>query len=141
MDILIVGMGKLGYKLAETLAGPEHNVTVVDVDEQALARAVNRLDVLPVTGNGAQLQLLESLGVKKKDLVVAVTSSDETNVLICLAAKKLGCPWLLPGCAILSTPGRSSSSKSSCCWTSSPIPSWTRPMMWPGTCSGAIALT
>ncbi|HPT84160.1 MAG TPA: Trk system potassium transporter TrkA [Limnochordia bacterium] len=92
MDILIVGMGKLGYKLAETLAGPEHDVTVVDLDEQALARAVNRLDVLPVKGNGAQLQLLEDLGVRKKDLVVAVTSSDETNVLICLTAKKLGCP-------------------------------------------------
>ena len=53
MDILIVGMGKLGYKTAETLAGPEHNITVVDVDEQALTRAANRLDVLPVAGNGA----------------------------------------------------------------------------------------
>ena len=92
MDILIVGMGKLGYKIAETLAGPEHNITVVDVDEQALTRAANRLDVLPVAGNGAQLQLLEEQGISKKDLVIAVTSSDETNVLICLTAKKLGCP-------------------------------------------------
>ena len=92
MDILIVGMGKLGYKLAETLAGRENNITVVDVDEQALLRAANRLDVLTITGNGAQLRLLESLDVKKKDLVVAVTSSDETNVLVCLMAKKLGCP-------------------------------------------------
>lgn len=92
MDILIVGMGKLGFKLAETLAGSEHNITVVDLDEQALARAVNRLDVLPVTGNGAQLELLEKLGVSRKDLVIAVTSNDETNVLTSLTAKQLGCP-------------------------------------------------
>lgn len=92
MDILIVGMGKLGYKLAETLSSGEHNITVVDVEEQALQRAVNRLDVLAVTGNGAQLQLLQEVGAGKKDLVVAVTSSDEINVLICLTAKKLGCP-------------------------------------------------
>lgn len=92
MDILIVGMGKLGYRLAETLVASEHNVTVVDSDEEALVKAVNRLDVLTVTGNGAQLQLLEEIGVGKKDLVIAVTSSDETNVLICVTAKKLGCP-------------------------------------------------
>lgn len=66
MDILIVGMGKLGYKLAETLSSGEHNITVVDVEEQALQRAVNRLDVLAVTGNGAQLQLLQEVGAGKR---------------------------------------------------------------------------
>lgn len=91
VEIVIIGMGKLGYKLAETLVGRENNITVVDVDEQALLRAANRLDVLTITGNGARLELLESLDMKKKDLVVAVTSSDETNVLICLTAKRLGC--------------------------------------------------
>ena len=91
MDIVIVGMGKLGYKLAETLAGKENNIKVVDINEAALTRVASRLDVLTVKGNGVQLQLLEDLDMKKTDLVVAVTSSDETNVLICMMAKDLGC--------------------------------------------------
>lgn len=90
MNIVIVGIGKLGYKLAETLALAEHNITVIDLDEAALDRVANRLDVLTLKGNGAQLQLLESLDLENTELVVAVTSNDETNVLICLMAKKLG---------------------------------------------------
>lgn len=91
MNIVIVGMGKLGYKLAETLTSKENNITVVDISDTALSRAVNRLDVLAVQGNGTQLQLLKDLDMKRIDLVVAVTNSDEINVLVCLMAKDLGC--------------------------------------------------
>lgn len=91
MNIIIIGMGKLGYKLAETLADEQNNITVVDQNEAALTRVTSRLDVLAVKGNGAQLKLLEDLDMQQTDLVVAVTSSDETNVLICLLAKQLGC--------------------------------------------------
>lgn len=92
MEIVIIGAGKLGFKLAETLNNETNNITVVDREEEALLRAGSRLDVLAVRGNGVQLALLEQLDLKKKDLVVAVTSSDETNITICLLAKELGCP-------------------------------------------------
>jgi trk system potassium uptake protein TrkA len=84
-------MGKLGFKLAETLASTSNNITVVDLNETALSRVANRLDVLPIKGNGVQLKLLEELDLKKRDLVAAVTSNDETNLLICRLAKELGC--------------------------------------------------
>lgn len=91
MEIVIIGMGKLGFKLAETLASTSNNITVVDLNETALSRVANRLDVLPIKGNGVQLKLLEELDLKKRDLVAAVTSNDETNLLICRLAKELGC--------------------------------------------------
>lgn len=91
MEIVIIGAGKLGYKLAETLTSDDNNIRIVDISEKALEKAANRLDVLTVHGNGAQLQVLEEFALEKTDLVVAVTSDDETNILICLMAKKLGC--------------------------------------------------
>lgn len=91
MEIVIVGAGKLGYKLAETLLGKDNNITVVDKEEAPLLKVASRLDVLTVRGNGAQLKVQEDLNLKKVDLIVAVTSSDETNIMICLMAKKLGC--------------------------------------------------
>ncbi len=92
MEIVIVGAGKLGYKLAETLVSEDNNIHIVDLNDKALQKVVNRLDVLTLNGNGAQLQVLEELDLKKKDLIVAVTSEDETNITICLMAKELGCP-------------------------------------------------
>ncbi|HKM43519.1 MAG TPA: Trk system potassium transporter TrkA [Limnochordia bacterium] len=89
---MIVGIGKLGSKLAETLASEDNNIRVVDISETALSRIVNRVDVLTIQGNGVQLELLEDLDMKGTDLVVATTGSDEINVLVCLAAKRLGCP-------------------------------------------------
>ena len=52
MDIVIVGSGKVGFSLAEQLAKEEHNVTVVDSNEEALRRAGDQLDVMTVRGNG-----------------------------------------------------------------------------------------
>jgi trk system potassium uptake protein TrkA len=92
MNIVIVGIGKLGSKLAETLANKDNNIKIVDVNEGALARVVNRVDVLAVQGNGVQLQLLQEVDMTETDLVVATTGSDEINLLVCLMAKELGCP-------------------------------------------------
>lgn len=92
MKIVIIGVGKLGFKLAEILSSDENSITVVDTKEAPLLRAADRLDVLSVQGNGAQLEILEQLDLAKTDLAVAVTDSDETNITICLLAKELGCP-------------------------------------------------
>lgn len=91
MNIVIIGIGKLGSKLAEILASEENNIKVVDVNPAALTRLANRADVLTVQGNGVQLEVLEKLDMRGTDLLVAATDSDEVNVLVCLTAKRLGC--------------------------------------------------
>ncbi|NMB20277.1 MAG: Trk system potassium transporter TrkA, partial [Firmicutes bacterium] len=92
MNIAIVGVGKLGSKLAEFLASEDNNVKVVDINETALSRIANRTDVLTVQGNGIQLEVLEQLDMAGTNLLVATTGSDEVNVLVCMMAKNLGCP-------------------------------------------------
>lgn len=91
MRIFIAGAGKLGYKVAEALSRNGHDITVVDTDDQALQRVNNNLDVLTAKGNAAQLQILEQFNMERTSVVLAVTDSDETNILICQMAKELGC--------------------------------------------------
>jgi len=91
MRILIAGAGKLGYKLAEALSSQENSITVIDINEQALQRVNANLDVLTVKGNVVQIELLQRANVKNADLMMAVTSSDEVNIVAALIAKKLGC--------------------------------------------------
>lgn len=62
MDIVIVGSGKVGFSLAEQLVKEEHNVTVVDSDEEALRRAGDQLDIMTVRGNGVSAAALREAG-------------------------------------------------------------------------------
>lgn len=89
MDIIIVGCGKVGYTLAETLSKEGHNVSVVDSSEEALAR-LSVLDVSVIKGNGSSYRVLLDAGVKYCDFLIAVTNRDEVNMLCCLIAKKAG---------------------------------------------------
>ena len=73
MDIVIVGSGKVGFSLAEQLVKEEHNVTVVDSDEEALRRAGDQLDIMTVRGNGVSAATLREAGVDRADLLVAAT--------------------------------------------------------------------
>ena len=90
MDIIIVGSGKVGFSLAEQLALEEHNVTVIDDDEDSLRRAADQLDVMTVQGNGVSAASLREAGANSADLLVATTNSDEVNMVCCLTAKNLG---------------------------------------------------
>ena len=90
MKIIIVGNGKVGYAIARQLAVEDHDITIVDDDAAALHRADSTLDVMCVEGNGASISVLDAAGVRSADLVIAVTSLDETNLVCCLIAKKLG---------------------------------------------------
>ena len=90
MKILIVGLGKVGYAIAQQLEGENHDLTLVDASVEALARAENSLDAMFVEGNGAGVSVLLEAGVREADLVVAVTENDEVNLICCLMAKKLG---------------------------------------------------
>ncbi|NLX71331.1 MAG: Trk system potassium transporter TrkA [Clostridiales bacterium] len=90
MRIIIIGAGKVGYQLAETLSKDLYDVIVVDRDEQVLKKVQDHLDVLTIQSNGFSSQIFNDIGLNKQDIVIAVTGSDEGNMLICMAAKRLG---------------------------------------------------
>ncbi len=95
MRILVVGDGKVGHTLAENLAREEHSIVIVDNDEAPLHRSEDTLDVMCVRGNGANAQTLMDAEVDKADIVIAATASDETNMLCCLMAKRLGAKYAI----------------------------------------------
>ena len=93
MKIIIVGIGKVGFTIAENLSAEGHGVTAIDNDDRALSRANEALDVLCIKGNGASAGILKSADVEKADVVIAATDRDELNMLCCLTAKKLGAKY------------------------------------------------
>ena len=93
MRIVVVGTGKVGKTLADQLAREEHDVVVIDRNEDVLQRLEDTLDVLCVRGNGANAQTLLEAGVGRADIIIAATASDETNMLCCLIAKRLGAKY------------------------------------------------
>lgn len=90
MKIIIVGIGKVGYAIAEQMAGENHDLTLVDLNSSALERAEESLDVMCVEGNGASASILLRAGVREANLMIAVSENDEANLICCLMAKKLG---------------------------------------------------
>ncbi len=92
MRAIIIGAGKFGYKLAEALDKRSIDIILIDQNEKAIERIHDHLDVMTVLGSGTDFDLLRSLDIPKQDMVISLTSSDETNTLICTMAKKLGCP-------------------------------------------------
>jgi len=95
MNIIIVGDGKVGYTLAQYLSQENHDITVVDNKRDVLAKAVETLDVSSVRGNGANVETLLNAGADTADMVIAVTTNDETNMVCCLAAKQLGAKYTI----------------------------------------------
>ncbi len=90
MNIIIVGMGKVGEKLAAFLSREEdYNITVIDSKRAVLHDVVNTYDVMGVAGSGANIETLKEAGVEETDVLIAVTGSDELNLLTCLIARKL----------------------------------------------------
>ena len=90
MNIIVVGCGKIGTTVLESLVEEGHNVTAVDNRPYALADITNIHDVMTVCGNGADCETLKDAGAEEADLVVAATGSDEVNMLCCHVAKKMG---------------------------------------------------
>ncbi|QUH18576.1 Trk system potassium transporter TrkA [Alkaliphilus sp. B6464] len=91
MKVMIVGAGKLGQKLAESLVLEDIDVTLVDYNAKILERINEHIDVLTVTASGVDIGILKELNIKSYDLLVACTKGDETNTVICSLAKRLGC--------------------------------------------------
>ena len=90
MQIIIVGCGKVGMALAAKLSVEDHNITVVDTDSNALQMVANTYDVRGIVGNGASYSVLAEADLDQTDLIIAVTESDELNLLCCVIAKKAG---------------------------------------------------
>lgn len=90
MKIIIVGGGKVGYILAQQLSTENHDITLVDNDADVLTHADETLDIMCIKGNGASAGILKSAGIDKTDILLAVTDSDELNMICCVIGKKLG---------------------------------------------------
>ena len=92
MRIVVVGAGKVGRVLTEQLAAEKHDIVVIDQDSDLIESLVNIYDVRGVVGNGGCYDVQKDAFEDGADLLIATTSSDETNILACLVAKKLGTP-------------------------------------------------
>ena len=90
MSIIIVGCGKVGSALVERLSGEGNNITIIDKDSAKIQAVTNMYDVMGVNGNGASYNVQVEAGIDTADLFIAVTDSDELNLLCCTVAKREG---------------------------------------------------
>jgi trk system potassium uptake protein TrkA len=90
MRTVIIGAGEVGSNTARMLSEEGHDVVLIEQDETLVERASEQLDALVIHGNGASPRLLAEAGIEKADLLVAASSSDEANIIACLAAKAKG---------------------------------------------------
>ena len=89
LRIIIVGCGKVGRTLVEQLSQEGHDITIVDRDGQKAQALANLYDILGVQGNGASYGVLKEAGIETADLLIAVTQSDELNLLCCTVGKQV----------------------------------------------------
>ena len=90
LKIIIVGCGKVGTTLVESLSREEHDITVIDSDGEVIQKVTSAYDVMGITGNGSSYSVQIEAGIEYADLIIAVTESDELNLLCCTIAKKVG---------------------------------------------------
>ena len=90
MKIVIIGDGKVGYKLAKQLSEDNYDVVLIDNNAGKLKAATNKLDIICITGDGVSAEVQREADVPHADLVIACASTDELNMLSCLIARRLG---------------------------------------------------
>lgn len=90
MKSIIIGAGKVGYSIAQLLSVENHDVVVIEQDEERKNIVEEMLDVQVIHGSGSSWAILEQAGVKNADMIVAVTEFDELNMIACLLAKHYG---------------------------------------------------
>ncbi len=90
MRIIIVGCGKIGLSIIKQLVIEKHDITVIDKNAEVINDITNNYDVMGLVGNGASYSVQKEAGVDRTNLLIAVTGSDEINLLCCLFAKKAG---------------------------------------------------
>lgn len=90
LNIIIVGCGKVGVALTERLCKEGHDITVIDTDSRRVQETADLYDVMGLVGNGASYSVQMEAGIENTDLIIAVTGSDELNLLCCTVAKQVG---------------------------------------------------
>ncbi len=90
LNIILVGCGKVGRYLTEQLVKEGHDVTVVDTLAERVTEVTNFFDIMGIVGNGASYSIQMEAGIEEADLIIAVTGSDELNLLCCTVAKQVG---------------------------------------------------
>lgn len=90
MNIIIAGAGEVGTHLAKMLSQEYHDIVVIDPDTEKLAQLSSSADLLVVEGSATSIAALKEANIKKADLFVAVTSSENANILSATLAKRLG---------------------------------------------------
>lgn len=90
LNIIIVGCGKVGATLIEQLGKEGHDITIIDKNPQKIQEMTNLYDVMGMVGNGASYSVQMEAGIENTDLIIAVTDSDELNLLCCTVAKRVG---------------------------------------------------
>lgn len=90
MKIIVVGCGKIGRYIVESLSQERHDVLIIDNNPDVVTSVTDTYDVMGICGNGTSYDKLEEADVSSAELFIAVTDSDELNMLSCFAAKKLG---------------------------------------------------
>lgn len=89
MKIIIVGGGKVGFYLAQTLSAQGHSAAIIEQDRELCRSIANQLDISICTGDGTSQDVLREAGAEHVDVVCAVTGKDETNLVCCQTAKKI----------------------------------------------------
>lgn len=90
MKCIIIGAGKVGFNIAQMLSMEDHDVVVIEQDEERMKIIDEALDVQVIKGSGSSWSVLEEAGVKTADMMVAVTEADELNMIACFIAKQCG---------------------------------------------------
>ena len=88
MKVIIVGGGKVGYYLAQTLLSHGHDPHVIEINKDQCVMLANNLDIPIICGDGSLIEVLRSAGIEGADALVGVTGKDENNLIICQLAKK-----------------------------------------------------
>ena len=89
MKIIILGAGQVGASVAENLSSEANDITLVDTDTVVLNDLGDRLDIQTVHGHASHPDILKKAGIADADMLVAVTNSDETNIVACQIAHSL----------------------------------------------------
>ena len=90
MRIILVGGGKVGTALARQLSEEDHSVTVIDTNKARVEHLSESYDVMGIVGNGSSITTLSEAGIEEADVFIAVTGSDELNLLCCMFREEGG---------------------------------------------------
>lgn len=91
MKIIVAGAGEVGFHLAKLLSYESQDITLIDSNKDSLSYADSHLDIRVLRGDATSISVLRDAQVAESDLVIAVTSSETTNLTLCMLAKQLGC--------------------------------------------------